>query len=862
MVKDQLLKLSRSWWQQARRSRMSDDLIWLPALGAVAYLLASRGGRLYPLESAFLLMLAAGLLVLAKAWWRWHRVGISSRLLQDRVHRLLLGEPLGGPLHEGVAESDQLLARAVDSLARSAQEQRAALADLQAAQLRDWQELDGVLAAIERSHANQRGTRLEVIERMQAIGKALQTALERTFNPGQIESNHRLRADQYRQQGQLFMDSLDQLCTGLDQFHNLLEELHDVFPRLRREEEALGRLADAGLRHGARLSLKVKGLAAQTPGLIEEGHARAEALRRFRLSADSVRDRVEGLARRIEGFRGEAQGRIRSFGSAQGSMRELDSVAQQAGLLAVNAAILAQQGGGGASLAAIGGHLKTLADQTTEGTSSLERALEQHQRNLEHETSGLWTLQEVTVGLLDDIRDLLRMVGEMDRQAQGLERGLEAHMGIVDQVQQASQQAELSLREIGERAAGFEAAHGRQWGVEAKLAPEQERLSRELSHLMELGENLSRVNLQNIDAIWGMLAQSQELRGSEPYRVVVSGELSKLLVSSTSDEEAWARLAWSRQQRKPRLLEAPTNPGLRGWPLGPDRFQLQLLGLDALGQPEPSAIAAWTSDPKGLRWSLHLHASLSGEDHRLSLLEGLLASSLKDCFPAVVVGLTPTGVEVGLPTPFPGFPVWLAGEALQLDFQDPSASIHPMTPWSHPRLVQHFLWAGPLGDQTTSRAALARVHHWVRDQVEHEGFLPSRPHPGPRPACPLRDLDDREVEAPLSVPFRCLGLGADVGSLASFRDRLLQAGAYPGNDGVTLCAVGLGDGHPTSLLLRLFQPDADLAGAFHPDLEPFQTRFREEVLAGETGDPYGAGWTLLEDLQRQGWVLPLPRVGP
>jgi hypothetical protein len=34
------------------------------------------------------------------------------------------------------------------------------------------------------------------------------------------------------------------------------------------------------------------------------------------------------------------------------------------------------------------------------------------------------------------------------------------------------------------------------------------------------------------------------------------------------------------------------------------------------------------------------------------------------------------------------------------------------------------------------------------------------------------------------------------------------------------------------------------------------------VLAAATGDSYQAAWALLEDLQRQGWVLPLPTVGP
>ena len=73
-----------------------------------------------------------------------------------------------------------------------------------------------------------------------------------------------------------------------------------------------------------------------------------------------------------------------------------------------------------------------------------------------------------------------------------------------------------------------------------------------------------------------------------------------------------------------------------------------------------------------------------------------------------------------------------------------------------------------------------------------------------------------------------------------------------GIGGATLCSIGIGHPHPEALLLRLFQPDADLAGAFHPDLVPFQ------ILGGATGDPYRAAWSLLDDLQRAGWLMPLP----
>ena len=211
---------------------------------------------------------------------------------------------------------------------------------------------------------------------------------------------------------------------------------------------------------------------------MEDAQARTEWLRNLRQSADRVRDQTEALARRMEGFREEAQTRIRSFGGAQGSLKELDQVAQQTGLLAVNAAILAQQESGSSGLAAIGGRLRFLADQTTEGATRMERVLGDYQQGLERETAGLWDLQEVTQKLFSEVHELLRTAGHMDQHGQALERALEAHLGMVDQVRQSSERAELSLHEVSERAMALESAHGRQWSVEAKITPEQERLSR------------------------------------------------------------------------------------------------------------------------------------------------------------------------------------------------------------------------------------------------------------------------------------------------------------------------------------------------------------------------------------------------
>lgn len=858
MAKDQGMGLARSFWEGVAGSRIPSDLMSLPFLGAVAYLLFRHAAVLKPVEGAILIMVAAGLLRAGLRWWDWHRGLAHDGSLMDRVQRILQGERTQLAMPDGLPARDHRVAAALNAVIEDMQGGRADLADLRQAMAREWRELDGLLEAVQNHHAAEVEIRLQGSARLAALGWDLKTALEKALRLDQIELNHRLRADQFRLQAQAFGGTLDQLRAGMDHFENLLEELQDSFPRLRREEDALGRLADAGLRQGARLALSVKGLVAHTPRLVDGTQTRMEWLGQLRQSADDVRDQTEALARRIEGFREEAQVRIRSFGGAQGSMTELDHVAQQTGLLAVNAAILAQQGGGSEGMAAIGGRLRILADQTAEGAAGMQRTLDDYQRGLERETAGLWDIQEVTQRLLSDVHELLRTAGQLDHQGHELEGALETHLGLVDQVRQSSERAELSLQEVGERAMALESAHGRQWGVEAKITPERERLSRMGARLAEVGDELARISQQNIDVIWDILARNQEIQRSDAYRQVTSGGLPHLLDGPEGAESAWNSLAWARAQRRFRLVE-----GVRGAsPMGrrdPEGgLRLLLLGQDALHRPEASALESWSCDATGLAWNLHLMPSLRTESHRLELLALLKESPLTTCFPGVDIRIAREGAHIRLPHPYPGLPGFLAGLRLEL----------PLEPdlWDHafrePGLcinkIQRLIWMGPSAGGSLENQGMRLVHAWMRDDHRHEFFLPWLPYEGHRPPSPWQA--DHEMEDRLADPLRvrCLGLGADAATLHPVRDHLFQAGATEGFGGMALCAVSIGHPHPESLLLRLFQSDVDLAGAFHPDLVPYQARLRDEVLCGSTGDSYRAAWSILEDLQRKGWVMPLP----
>lgn len=857
MAKDALMGPLATFWKRPGTTRIGLDLAMLACLGMVAFLLFQQGDGLKPGEGAVLVTATAGLLILGRRWWEWQRRLARDGFLDDWAARIQEGEREMREIPSGLAASDDLLAKALNELLSDLTTQTEGMARLREAVVREWATLDGILSSVQDRHATEVERRSQGSARLEALGKELKAAMEVAFQPSTFEANHRLQLSHNRIQSQAFRAVLDQVRSGLEQFDDLLMELQDSFPRLRREEEALGRFADAGLRHGAKLSLAVKGLVAHTPRLVEEAQDRLAWLGRFRHSADEVRDQMEALSRRIEAFRSDAQSRIRSFSGARSTMKDLDQVAQQTGLLAVNAAILSQQDGGSAGMAAIGGRLRILADQTSAGASELDRALDQHHQGLERETMGLWDLQEATERLSSGIHDLMRMAGHLDQQNYDLERALESHLGLVELVRQAAGRAESSLQEARERSLGLEAALGRQWAVEAKILPERERLARLGQRMGEVGDELARISQRSMDGIRDILHRHKEVRHTDAYRQISDGMAAALFPPLLDPDPAWNRLTWARAQRRPRLASAPAALPPLGVEDGNGDTWLLLLGQDALSLPEPSAVEAWSCDAVGKVWCLRLLRSLQSEESRIEVLEALKGSLLPVYFPGVEMRIAPDGLTLNLPTPYPSLMDLLAGFGLKIRMEQ-GAWTEPFRPWApQAPILQPLLWVGPDVGGGQGHPILRLVHAWVRDLDEHETFLPWLPYDGPRKPCPLRQDGDLSGRLDAPLPVRLLGLGADPSSLLPLKDRLLGVGAMEGEGGAILCTIGIGHAHPDALLLRLFQPNAGLAGIRHPDLEPYQARLRE-VLSGTLADPHQAAWALLEDLQRRGWVMPLP----
>ncbi|GLH70216.1 hypothetical protein GETHPA_17490 [Geothrix rubra] len=851
----------RSLWEHFGGGRLAVDAVILAVLGLLEYAILSHPSSIQPGEGAVLVMAFAGLLILGRRGLTWQRDLVLDAFLPDWIARVAAGSRERVQPPQGLSAGAELTARALDALLADVEASREALADLQEAVVRDWRDVDGALAEVRLQQVADRENRDRAADRLAAAGAELKTVFEESLQLDRIELDQRLRADQWRLQAQAFVGSLEQVRTGLDHFENLVEELRDTFPRLLREGDDLGRLANSGMRHGARMGMAVRGLVEHTPRLLEEARTRRDQFRNFRKAADELRDQAEALGRRLEGFRTDALDRTRAFGGVQGSLRVIDEAAQQAGLLAVNAAILSQQGtgGGGAGIQAIGGRLRHLAGQTSRGVAEVERTLEEHARGLDHETASLWTLQEVTETLLSGLQNLLRSAAYLDQQGQELERLLDTQVAQVDHVRQMSEHAELALHEVGERARAIESAMGRLWAVEAKLLPELERLSRGGARLTDSGRELSQISQQNIEAIWNILARHHEIRRSAAYRQVTAGELGHLLAAPPTGDGSPARVAWVRSLRRARLGGARLLPALRGTREPDGTVRLRLLGLDALGLPEPSAIQQVVWSRGGRDWRLDLREELRAEDHRMALLETLRGSELQACFPELQTRITPEGAFLSLPFALGQLPVFLAGLALDLPLSAEGWDGPLRAPAAVPGAVQTFLWIGPDADPSLRRETLRRVHGLVHDVPDHHLLLPQAPFEGERSPCLwLGEVEDAVVDLAGVLPFRFETLGAPGPSAPAWRERLLQAGGREDQEGAALVTVHLAPVDPALLLLQLYRREARLACVAHPTLAPYRDRARAEVFALEAADPTRAAWEILEAFRTEGWLLPLP----
>ncbi len=256
--------------RMAGPTRLGGDAALVCLVAVMAFLLLRHADRVNPLEGAALAGLAAALAMAARHWWAWQeRLGAHGGLWAW-AHRVVT---LGG-YPEIPAGAEPTLARALGQLLQDLRGREAELQRLRLDLCREWREVEGLLATADQARAADQAHREQRAERLEHLGRELRALVEQVLKLDQFEMSHRLQSDQHRLQGQAFRAITSQVRDGLERFEELLGELQDSFPRLRREEEALTRLADAGARQASRLGLSVRGLVAHTPRLVEETQAR------------------------------------------------------------------------------------------------------------------------------------------------------------------------------------------------------------------------------------------------------------------------------------------------------------------------------------------------------------------------------------------------------------------------------------------------------------------------------------------------------------------------------------------------------------------------------------------------------------
>ena len=159
-------------WKQVSESKIPMDLVQILLLGAVAYLLFQHAVTLSPAEGALLIMVGAGLLRTGIYWWEWHRRLTRDGSLVDWVQRILQGEREPQRVSEGLSEKDHWVAGALNDVIEDLQGQRSELADLRHAMIRDWQELDTLLEAIQHQREAEAESRLHLSQLSERKGAA------------------------------------------------------------------------------------------------------------------------------------------------------------------------------------------------------------------------------------------------------------------------------------------------------------------------------------------------------------------------------------------------------------------------------------------------------------------------------------------------------------------------------------------------------------------------------------------------------------------------------------------------------------------------------------------------------------------
>ncbi len=702
-----------------------------------------------------------------------------------------------------------------------------------------------------------------LIQELDAFASELRAQLEDTHVMARVADRRRGLADAAASSlGSGVDSSLEILRNGLERQEELVQIIRDTMPRLRREGEAMAQLADRAMRRAARLGSAMKGVASHGSQMLEGTQDRSQQLLRMRELALDLRELGEGLQRRarnLQHVEGETGGSLEGI---QESLRGIDHVAKQTGLLAVNAAILSQEGRGSRGFQVIGSKIRLLSEQTAQGTAEVARILGEHRLSMELDAMEVSSLAESVEQIHTRLHELILNMGRMDHHGQELERSLETHQELIRDLEATGREAMESLQEIPPRAEALGTLTLRQRAAEQEMESGQGQALRHMERLSEGAGALIRSREDAHRDLWMVVERQEALRQSKAFQALAHGRLHQLWDEArsrrTEERASWGAASNLRAQRGLILGRPPAlPPGLPGRAEA-DRVAIRLMEEDAFGLPRPAGLEGVQSSDGGRTWRLTLAPAIRHDEGRLALLVALREALHPAWIPDPDLVLADEGVRLTLPFAYPNLPLLLSGIGAELTLASgvPEEGIRPIGERAHLGLT--FLWIGPSIPPHARHQLLQAVHGGVEHLPCHERF-PLGPAPGfggPCPRC-TGDVETRVGAIPPDVGFRTWRLGEAEASLEAWAENLGMA--RKGADAeVVLGRVRLPYARPEALLLALAHPAAGFLDPAAPALAELDRELKADVLAFPGEGSAMKAWELLRRLERGGWIMPLP----
>lgn len=856
------MNLDRKLWRHFGGAQLSVDAMVLAVLGLVGFLLLRFPGALSPLEGGLLMAAVGGLLILGRRALGWHRALTVQAFLPEWAERILAGdlrqvEPPPG-LDKEQHRVAEVLNQALGALAKGGKERKALVDDY----LSEWEATEGVLRGLEAERDRSFDLQEALLKEMVLLGEELRHQLEAGSVLSRVAERRRGLADAAASSlGSTVDMALDQLKEGIERQEELLQQVRDTLPRMRREADVLTQMADRAVRRAARLDVTIRGVASHGAQMQEGVQERSLQLLRLRELALDLRELGEGLQRRALGLRTGQE----SLSDIEDSLQSIDHVAKQTGLLAVNAAILSQEGRGSRGFQVIGSKIRLLSEQTTEGTAHVSRLLGEHRLRAAREAIETASLSEALQELQARLHELVLNAGRLDHQGQELDRSLESHQDMIRALEQAGGDAIEVLRELGPKCQSIEALVQRQRGAEQDLEGQQTQSFRTMERLGEGARALIRSQEEAHADLWFLMDRQESLRHSRVYRTFTQGQVAEHLEEARNrraeETAAWATAADLRAQRSLILGAPPAPPSGFAGTRHEDRLALRMLEPDAYGLPRAAAVRHLKPSAGGRTWELGLAPELQSEEGRLALLVGLRERLADHWIPGVDLVFTQDGVRLTLPFAYPNLPLLLAGLGAELVFTQPHPEWELREPAALAPVACTFAWVDPRVSPQARHGLLLGLHYAVEHQPGHE-LYPLGPAPGVAGPCP-RCTQDHELRGrplPPEVPLRFWS-PQDPAALDPWREALARPDTSAPAE-LVLGRIQLPYPRPEALLLALAHPGAGFLDLAVPTLAGVGEEFRTRVLATPGPEAADRAWELLRRLERGGWIMPLPEIPP